>query len=72
MLYLMSAPPAYRALQAEIDEGIKAGNISDPVTNAEANEMPYLQVSIPSHTHPPPIPLSPPKSRTCSRIEYKH
>lgn len=53
MLYLMSTPLAYRALQAEIDEGIKAGTVSNPVTNAEANEMPYLQVGLPLIPKPP-------------------
>ncbi|KAL2016204.1 hypothetical protein VTK56DRAFT_4061 [Thermocarpiscus australiensis] len=46
MLYLMATPRAYRALQAEIDEGIKTGRISSPVTNAEANELPYQQAVI--------------------------
>ncbi|KAK4157412.1 Pisatin demethylase [Chaetomidium leptoderma] len=46
MLYLMSTPRAYRGLQAEIDEGIKAGKISSPILNAEAAEMPYLQAVI--------------------------
>lgn len=45
MLYLLSTPRAYRALQAEIDAGIRCGRVSNPVTNAEANELPYLQVS---------------------------
>ena len=45
MLYLMTTPRAYRALQAEIDEGIRAGRVSSPIKNAEAQEMPYLQVS---------------------------
>ncbi|KAH6628872.1 cytochrome P450 [Chaetomium tenue] len=46
MLYLMSTPRAYQALQGEIDAGIKAGRISSPVTSAEAQEMPYLQAVI--------------------------
>lgn len=45
MLYLLSTPRAYRALQAEIDAGIRSGRVSNPVTNAEASELPYLQVS---------------------------
>jgi cytochrome P450 len=48
MLYLMSTPRAYRALQAEIDAGIRSGRVSSPVTSAEAQDMPYLQVS---HDH---------------------
>ena len=43
LLYLLSTPRAYRALQAEIDAGIASGAISTPVSNAEANELPYLQ-----------------------------
>lgn len=66
MLYLMSTPLAYRTLQAEIDEGIKAGRISSPITNAEANELPYLQViklspppslKTPHNTHTPTPPV---------------
>lgn len=65
MLYLMSTPRAYRALQAEIDAGIKAGRVSSPVTSAEAQEMPYLQVSnnypsalpTPIFFHPPAHPF---------------
>jgi hypothetical protein len=49
MLYLMATPRAYKALQAEIDEGIRAGRVSSPVKNAEAQEMPYLQVSTCMH-----------------------
>jgi hypothetical protein len=44
----MSTPRAYHALQAEIDEGIRAGKVSSPVTNAEANELPYLQARGPA------------------------
>ncbi|KAK4140506.1 Pisatin demethylase [Dichotomopilus funicola] len=46
MLYLMTTPRAYTRLQAEIDEGIRAGRISSPIANAEANAMPYLQAVI--------------------------
>ncbi len=46
MLYLLSTPVAYRTLQAEIDAGVKSGRISNPVSNAEANELPYLQVRL--------------------------
>jgi cytochrome P450 len=46
LLFLMSTPRSYVALQSEIDEGIRTGRISSPVTNAEANGLPYLQVSI--------------------------
>ncbi|KAL2192788.1 cytochrome P450 monooxygenase [Corynascus similis CBS 632.67] len=46
MLYLMSTPRAYRALQAEIDEAIRAGRVSSPITQAEALALPYLQAVI--------------------------
>ncbi|KAH6855442.1 cytochrome P450 [Chaetomium sp. MPI-CAGE-AT-0009] len=46
MLYLMTTPRAYQALQAEIDAGIRAGRVSSPVTGAEAQRMPYLQAVI--------------------------
>lgn len=58
MLYLMSTPRAYRALQAEIDEGIRAGRISSPITSAEAQNMPYLQVSDRPPLPPAPIRIS--------------
>jgi hypothetical protein len=56
MLYLMSTPRAYHTLQAEIDEGIRASKVSSPVTNAEANELPYLQVGNPHPLSPYPSP----------------
>jgi len=44
MLYLLATPHAYQALQAEIDEGIRTGKISNPVTYSEEQQLPYLQV----------------------------
>ncbi|RTE80588.1 hypothetical protein BHE90_004925 [Fusarium euwallaceae] len=46
MLSLLSNPMAYRNLQREIDDAIKAGKISSPVTDAEARKLPYLQAAI--------------------------
>src|SRR5262245_10590283 len=46
MLNLLSSPAIYRKLQAEIDGGIAAGEISSPVKDAEARQMPYLQAVI--------------------------
>jgi cytochrome P450 len=46
MLSLLSNPVAYRKLQAEIDEGIKSGKISSPITDTEARQLPYLQAAI--------------------------
>jgi cytochrome P450 len=46
MLNLLSNPVAYRRLQKEIDENIKDGKISSPVTDTEARQLRYLQASI--------------------------
>lgn len=46
MLSLLSNPIAYRKLQDEIDEGVKAGRISSPITDLEARQLPYLQAAI--------------------------
>lgn len=46
MLSLLSSPVAYRKLQNEIDDGIKAGIISSPVTDAEARKLDYLQATL--------------------------
>lgn len=75
MLYLMSTPHAYRALQAEIDAGIRAGKVSNPISNAEGNELPYLQAVILEglRLHPPftgtPFKVVPPGGET---IDGKH
>lgn len=46
LLHLLTSPTAYHRLKEEIDDGIKAGRISKPVTNEEAQAMPYLQAVI--------------------------
>ncbi|GAB1312517.1 hypothetical protein MFIFM68171_02727 [Madurella fahalii] len=75
MLYLMATPLAYRALQAEIDQGIRSGKISKPITNAQALELPYLQAVIYEalRLHPPftglPFKVVPPEGDT---IDGKH
>ncbi|KAF5684573.1 pisatin demethylase (cytochrome P450) [Fusarium circinatum] len=46
MLSLLSNPIMYLKLQNEIDNAIKAGNISSPITDAEARKLPYLQAVI--------------------------
>jgi cytochrome P450 len=43
MLYLMSSPIFYLKLRNEIDAAIRDGEISSPITDAEAKELPYLQ-----------------------------
>jgi cytochrome P450 len=46
LLNLMSSPPTYRKLQAEIDSAIAAGQISSPIQDSEAKWLPYLQAVI--------------------------
>mgnify|MGYP003662515469 CR=1 FL=1 len=44
--HLLRHPATYKRLQAELDDGIAAGNISSPITFKEANQLPYLQAVI--------------------------
>lgn len=44
MLYLMVSPAVYQKVKREISDGIHQGRISNPVTNEEARNLPYLQV----------------------------
>jgi cytochrome P450 len=46
LLHLMSAPPCYQRLQAEIDTATAAGQISTPIQDSEARRLPYLQAVI--------------------------
>lgn len=46
MMHISTSPLVYRRLQNEIDEGIKAGQISSPITDAQARGLPYLQALI--------------------------
>lgn len=46
LVSLLSNPSAYSKLQREIDEGIRDGKISTPVTDHEARELPYLQAAV--------------------------
>ncbi|KAH7203195.1 cytochrome P450 [Fusarium oxysporum] len=46
MLSLLSNPIMYLKLRNEIDDAIKAGSISSPITDAEARKLPYLQAVI--------------------------
>ena len=43
MLHLLSNPAAYAKLQAEIDDAVRDGRVSSPVTDPEARQLPYLQ-----------------------------
>lgn len=46
LYYLLKYPATYRRLQEEIDAGIKAGTVSDPITFKEASQLLYLQAII--------------------------
>lgn len=46
MLHIVTNPGIYKMVQAEIDQGINAGGISSPITDAEARRLPYLQAMI--------------------------
>ena len=55
ILHLITAPRILIKLLAEIDSAISSGRISDPITNAEAKALPYLQACIKEglRIHPP-------------------
>ena len=44
-LYIITTPRVYQGLKREISQGIRDGNISNPITYDEAKKLPYLQVS---------------------------
>lgn len=44
--YFCKNPQAYQKLVIEIDEMDAEGKLSDPITFAESNQMPYLQASM--------------------------
>ncbi|KAM7198972.1 Cytochrome P450 [Rhypophila sp. PSN 637] len=46
LLHLMTSPKAYHRLQAEIDDAIRTGKVSAPITHVEARGLPYLQAVI--------------------------
>jgi len=46
MLYVMTTPRVYLALQKEIDDAVASRTISDPITSTEAEVLPYLQAVI--------------------------
>jgi cytochrome P450 len=43
LLHVLSSPNIFNRLRNEIDEGIRDGRISSPITDAEAKRLPYLQ-----------------------------
>lgn len=46
MLCLLNTPSSLNTLRREIDDGIRKGHVSSPITDAEAREMPFLQAVI--------------------------
>jgi cytochrome P450 len=46
LLYLLNNPHTYITLQRELDAAFAAGRISNPITDAEARSLPYLQAVI--------------------------
>lgn len=46
MLCLINTPTAYATLRNEIDQGVTRGQISSPISNSEAKQLPYLQAVI--------------------------
>ncbi|KAK5131531.1 hypothetical protein LTR08_000858 [Meristemomyces frigidus] len=46
MLYIVTNPRIYHALQLEIDAAIAAGSISHVITDVEARQLPYLQAVV--------------------------
>ena len=52
LLHILTAPRVYNALKSEIFAAIRAGQISDPITNEEAKTLPYLQVCGPGTVFP--------------------
>ena len=46
LLLLLTNPRCYMKIQEEIDEAIVAGQISSPVRDSEARQLPYLQACI--------------------------
>ncbi|KAK2767798.1 hypothetical protein FQN54_003957 [Arachnomyces sp. PD_36] len=46
MLHIITSPYIYGKLIAEIDNGVRSGRISSPITDAEARKLPFLQACI--------------------------
>lgn len=46
LLYLMTCPRVYYKLKGVIAQAIREGQVSNPISQAEARKIPYLQVRI--------------------------
>jgi cytochrome P450 len=55
VLYIITTPHIYQALKKEIAQGIRDGNISNPIAYDEAKKLPYLQVGQSSLLQDPEI-----------------
>jgi cytochrome P450 len=44
LLCLISSPPAYNKLKDAVREAVKSGTVTEPISYAEAREIPYLRV----------------------------
>lgn len=44
MLHILAVPRVYLRLKDEIAAALREGRVSKVITNAEAKELPYLQV----------------------------
>ncbi|OTB03602.1 hypothetical protein M426DRAFT_12320 [Hypoxylon sp. CI-4A] len=53
LLYLFSTPCAYQCLKDEIGSAVREGRVSQPITNAQAKTLPYLQTGLASKEVPP-------------------
>lgn len=76
LYHLLKFPSTFKRLQAEIDAGLAAGTISDPITFKEANQLPYLQAVIKeglrlhSATGLPLARIVPPPGSTIAGIKF--
>ena len=46
LAHILTNPTIYQKLQSEIDTALSSGQVSSPVTDAEARQLPYLQACI--------------------------
>lgn len=47
MLHLMTSPAHYRTLKDTVSRAIADGRVSSPITQEEARNLPFIQVSKP-------------------------
>lgn len=54
LLCILSSPPTYQKLKTAVKDAVRQNTVSEPISYAEAKEIPYLRVSL--------IPQNPPRS----------